>query len=115
MKNECYPNIPWTDYANTVSPVMSLVNQNKIDDTNIGLPGYSLEWTAAYHFDATKFGIWLRDTMCLPHAPRFTHIKATVEDINIVKGILIHPNQKPITAINLASPKPIPSFFLIFL
>ena len=83
MKKVCYPNIPWTDYANTVSPVMSLVNQNKIDDTNIGLPGYSLEWTAAYHFDATKFGIWLRDTMCLPHAPRFTHIKATVEDAKI--------------------------------
>ena len=44
-----------------------------------------------------------------------TKIKAITEDIKIVNGILIHPNQNPMTEINFASPKPIPSLFLIFL
>ena len=39
-------------------------------------------------------------------------INATIEEIKITKGILNQPNQKPTTAINLASPSPIPSFFL---
>ena len=40
-----------------------------------------------------------------------TEIKANTEEKNRTKGIEIHPNQKPITASNLASPSPIPSFF----
>ena len=38
--------------------------------------------------------------------------KAIIEDKNIIKGIDTHPNQNPIAANNLASPNPIPSFFL---
>jgi len=41
--------------------------------------------------------------------------KAITEDKNITKGIEIHPNQKPIADKSFASPKPIPSFFLIFI
>ena len=37
---------------------------------------------------------------------------ATIEELNITKGIEIHPNQKPIADNNLASPNPIPSLFL---
>ncbi len=44
-----------------------------------------------------------------------TNINATAEDINITNGMLVQPNQNPITAINFASPSPIPSLFLIFL
>ena len=38
--------------------------------------------------------------------------KAITEDKNIIKGIDIHPNQKPIADKSFASPKPMPSFFL---
>ena len=38
--------------------------------------------------------------------------RAIIDERNIMKGIEIHPNQKPITANNFASPNPIPSFFL---
>ena len=41
-----------------------------------------------------------------------TLINAIVEDKNIIKGTASNPNQKPITASNFASPKPMPSFFL---
>jgi Flp pilus assembly protein protease CpaA len=44
-----------------------------------------------------------------------TSIKATNDEIKIVKGILNHPNQNPIADSNLASPRPVPSFFLTFL
>ena len=40
---------------------------------------------------------------------------ATTEDIKIIKGIHIQPNQKPIAESNFASPNPIPSLFLNFL
>ena len=41
--------------------------------------------------------------------------KAIIDDKNITKGIEIHPNQKPIADKSFASPKPIPSLFLICL
>ena len=41
--------------------------------------------------------------------------KAIIDDRNITKGIEIHPNQKPIADKSFASPKPMPSFFLICL
>ena len=44
-----------------------------------------------------------------------TITRAANDDKKIVKGILIHPNQKPIAPNNFASPSPIPSFFLICL
>ena len=40
---------------------------------------------------------------------------AIKEEKNITKGKLAQPNQNPITANNFASPRPIPSFFLITL
>ena len=42
-------------------------------------------------------------------------INATKDEIRIVNGILAYPNQNPTTAINFASPSPIPSLFLTFL
>ena len=42
-------------------------------------------------------------------------ISAINEEKNITKGKLAQPNQNPITANNFASPRPIPSFFLITL
>ena len=41
--------------------------------------------------------------------------KAIIDDKNITKGMEIHPNQKPIADRSFASPKPMPSFFLICL
>ena len=41
--------------------------------------------------------------------------KAIIDDKNITKGIETHPNQKPIADRSFASPKPMPSFFLICL
>ena len=55
---------------------------------------------------------FLKQTMNEYSKDGIEKINATIEEIKITKGTLNQPNQKPTTAINLASPSPIPSFFL---
>ena len=50
------PSTPNSDYADCIYPLqMAYVNQNKFDKEQVEY---------AYHFDAAKFGIWLRDKYC---------------------------------------------------
>ena len=97
-----YPETPASDFADTFWPVMALVNQNKalhsIDlsdpkNRNDGRFGW------AYQFDATKFGIWLRDNYCkAKYADRFTHIQAEVKEIPLdedgIKYLVLDNGQK---------------------
>ena len=50
------PETPHTDYVDSYYEAMQLVNHNKFEE---GTP-------YAYHFDATKFGAYLRDHYCKP-------------------------------------------------
>ena len=70
------PNTPNSDYADCISPQMALVNENKCHH-NKDLLKFNRD--TAFHFDATKFGLWLRDHYCLPRGVK--HIK---EDIKII-------------------------------
>jgi tryptophan halogenase len=97
-----YPETPASDFADTFWPVMAFVNQNKalhsIDLTdpknrNDGRFGW------AYQFDATKFGLWLRDHYCKAKYPNnFTHIKAEVKEIpsdeDGIKYLILDNGQK---------------------
>ena len=47
--------------------------------------------------------------------PGTAKIKAAKDEKNKINGIDIHPNQKPIADKSLASPRPMPSLFRIFL
>ena len=60
-------------------------------------------------------GIWLDNFFEFLIKSGITLISANIEARKIINGIEIQPNQKPIAANNFASPKPIPSFFLICL
>ena len=57
-------------------------------------------------------GIWEESFFDFFNRLGVTDANAIIEDKNITKGIDIHPNQNPIADKSLASPKPIPSFFL---
>jgi len=60
------PKTPYSDYADCIYPLqMAYVNQNKFDIDQV---------QRAYHFDATKFGLWLKNNYC-------KKIKHIVEDI----------------------------------
>ena len=67
IKKAKYPDTPNTDFVECFFPAMQLVNQNKIiKNENNELPGWRYDIDVAYHFDATKFGAWLRDSYCIP-------------------------------------------------
>jgi tryptophan halogenase len=68
-----------SDYADCIFPQMALVNQNKITFENNQLP-FKFKEDTAFHFDATKFGLWLRDHYCIPKGVK--HIK---EDVNTIE------------------------------
>ena len=76
-----YPNTPDTDFADCMFPQMALVNQNKVVHDNV-LPNYSIRNNAAYHFDATKLGEFLKE--------KFRKLGGRIIQENIVK---IHHNE----------------------
>jgi flavin-dependent dehydrogenase len=66
FKKMLYSKTPYSDYADCTYPLqMAYVNQNKFDIDEV---------VRAYHFDATKFGLWLKDKYC-------KKIKHIVEDV----------------------------------
>ena len=74
-----YPDTPLSDYADNVYPIMSLVNANRISLEDNIVPGFKFSRDVAYHFDAVKFAIWLRDHFAVPKGVK--HIQALVKDI----------------------------------
>ena len=71
------PKTPLTDYADSYYPIMPLVNNNKVyRGTELG--NFRFYDQTAFHFDATKFGIWLRDNIC---KGKINHIKSEVKEI----------------------------------
>jgi tryptophan halogenase len=77
-----YPETPVTDYVDSFFPVAALFDKNKFSTNSNGeLDNYNPLWNAAYHFDATKFAIWLRDQYCIPRGVH--HIQATVVDADV--------------------------------
>ena len=59
---------------------MALVNNNKLSYNERGvLDNFNLFSDAALHFDATKFGLWLRDFYSIPKG--VVHIKEHIDTI----------------------------------
>ena len=72
------PKTPNSDYADCIFPTqMAHVNQNKFDT--------SLE--SAFHFDAVKFGIWLRDNRCKKVKHIVDDIVSIEQDKNGIKSL----------------------------
>ena len=70
FKKIIYPKTPHSDYADCTYPLqMAYVNQNKFDINEV---------ERAYHFDATKFGLWLRDKYC-------KKVKHIIEDVKTIE------------------------------
>jgi tryptophan halogenase len=78
-KKHIYPDTPNSDYAECMYSNMALVEANKIP-TDDRLEGFVFGRDTAYHFDATKYGAWLRDKICIPNGVK--HISAEVTKVN---------------------------------
>jgi len=72
LKKKLYPETPVNDYADQHFINMAYVNENKFDVND--------DVTSAYHFDATKFGLWLKDHYCIPRG-----VKHILEDVNTIE------------------------------
>ena len=73
--------LPVQDYCRSYWSTMPLIENNKFSKNEKGLfDGYYPETNVVYHFDATKFGAWLRDNYSKPRGVK--HISAEVIDIN---------------------------------
>jgi hypothetical protein len=72
---------PTNDMVKCLFPAAALFENNKFSNNITGEFGnFDPLNDVAYHFDAAKFGVWLRETICIPEG--VTHVVSTVSKIN---------------------------------
>jgi tryptophan halogenase len=91
-KKHWYPDTPIDDFVHCYFPQAALYEQNKFALNKYGqFDNYDPEWDVAYHFDATKFGLWLKEKYCIPRGVRLmsdTVVDAVVDDTGIKELVL---------------------------
>ena len=82
VKKALYPDTPIQDFVDCFFPAAALWNENKFGLNKYGMfDNYNPDNDVAYHFDATKFGAWLREKYCKPRGVK--HLATTVVDIKV--------------------------------
>jgi tryptophan halogenase len=79
FKKIARPDTPYSNYSECMYPQMALVNQNKLGYNEDNDIPFEFHKDTAYHFDATKFALWLKDNYCLPRGVK--HVQEKIEDI----------------------------------
>ena len=89
FKKFLYSDTPVSDYADCHYPQMALVNTNKCFYNEKNEIPFNFYKDTAFHFDATKFGIWLKENYCIPRGVK--HIKEEIvsieQDENGIKSL----------------------------
>jgi tryptophan halogenase len=81
-KKVLYPETPARDYCRTFYPNITFMEKNKYSDNKHGEFGnFRPEVHVAYHFDAVKFAIWLRDNYAMKRGVK--HLKAEIKDVKV--------------------------------
>lgn len=71
FKKALYPETDVKDFARTYVPHMALIEKNKMSyNHSKEFDGFVFDRDVAYNFDATKFGIFIRDNVCIPGGVR---------------------------------------------
>lgn len=99
MKKVLHPETPINDFCDSFYSIMPLIYKNKIcDNKTQKLEGFIFENDAAYHMDATLFGEFLKEKVCIPKGvvyiqEHITNIKLDkdkyIEHIELANGDLI--------------------------
>tara|TARA_X000001382_G_scaffold107832_1_gene83576 strand:+ start:289 stop:1818 length:1530 start_codon:yes stop_codon:yes gene_type:complete len=93
LKKHLKPETPITNYANSLYQNMALVNNNVLfKNEKNELDHFDFQQHTAYHFDATKFGLWLRDYYCKPRGVK--HILEDVDTIETNEDGIVSLNNK---------------------
>jgi flavin-dependent dehydrogenase len=81
FKKKFFPETTLSDYATSISTNMALVNNNVLfKNEDKKLPLFDFKRSVAYHFDASKFGEWLKEYYCKPKG-----VKHIIEEITSVQ------------------------------
>lgn len=100
IKKYFYPDTPIQDFVHCMFASSALYENNKYTDNKEGhFHNFDPENDAAYHFDATKFGKWLKENVCLPNG--VNHIIGEVVDIKLNEDgveFLVLDNQEIVKA-----------------
>jgi tryptophan halogenase len=91
-KKFLYPETPYSDYATCNYSQMALVNENKCFFNEPSVIPFDFYRNTAFQFDATKFGLWLRDNVCIPAGLK--HIKEEIKTIEQDKNGIKTLNKK---------------------
>ena len=80
-----------SDFVSSYYPANALMENNTYDPYFYGL---NPDIDVAYHFDATKFGNWLRDSYCVPKGVTVlsTTVMSVMADEDGVSGLLMSDN-----------------------
>lgn len=82
IKKGAYPDTPVEDFVKCYFPISALYEKNKFALNTYGIyDNYDDVYDVAYHFDATKFGLWLKEHYCLPRGVE--HIIADVTEVKV--------------------------------
>ena len=100
FKKALYPEIPNHDFVRSYFPASALFDNNKYSDNSDGsFDNFEPRFSVAYHFDAVKFGLWLKEKYCIPRGVK--HILADVVETPVnSEGIekLVLSNGEELTA-----------------
>jgi flavin-dependent dehydrogenase len=81
LKKYFYPKTSINDFVECLFPSMALIKKNKFSlNLNKEFDTFDPNDDVAYHFDAVKFGIWLRENYCIPK--NVIHKENTVVKVN---------------------------------
>jgi tryptophan halogenase len=79
-KKYFYPDTPVEDFVQSIFSGAALFENNKFSTNDDGqFDNFDPDQDVAYHFNATKFGLWLKDNYCIPNGVKY--IAANVVDI----------------------------------
>ena len=80
VKKYYYPETPVEDFSRCIFSASPLFENNKYSLNETGeFDNFDPNDDVAYHFNAAKFGEWLKINYCLPNG--VTHIQATVKEL----------------------------------
>jgi len=98
VKKALDPSLDVADFARTFFPALTLAEQNKISFNKNGeLDNFRFNQDVAYHFDATKFGQWIKERYCIPGGVKVisdtvTHVDVDdsgIKSLKITDGSLV--------------------------
>ncbi len=78
-KKQMNPALSNSDYAKFIAPITLFADKYKMPRNPQDIPGFNKDVDIAYHFDATKFGQWLKNKFIKPN--KVTHVLEEIKSI----------------------------------